>query len=109
MARSNRAGILLMLGSSLCVCVGQLFWKLGAANIMMFLLAGFVLYGAGALLMLCAYKFGSLSVLQPMLSMNYVFTLLLAWFVLNETITPMKFAGISIITISVILIGRADD
>ena len=106
---NNRIGIPLMLCSALCVCVGQLFWKLGAANVMVFLLAGFVLYGTGALLMLCAYKYGSLSVLQPMLSMNYVFTPLLARFVLNETITPMKFAGIVIITISVILIGRADD
>ncbi len=98
-----------MLCSSLCVCVGQLLWKLSALDSMGFLIAGFALYSVGALLMLCAYKFGSLSVLQPMLSMNYVFTLLLASFVLNEIITPMKFIGILIITLSVILIGRGGD
>ena len=109
MGKNNRLGILLMLCSSLCVCVGQLFWKLGAAGIVVFLLAGFALYGAGALLMLCAYRFGSLSVLQPMLSMNYIFTVLLASFVLDEIITPMKFIGIVIITGSVVLIGRGDE
>lgn len=109
MVKTNRIGILLMLCSSLCVCVGQLLWKLSALDSMGFLIAGFALYSVGALLMLCAYKFGSLSVLQPMLSMNYVFTLLLASFVLNEIITPMKFIGILIITLSVILIGRGGD
>ena len=107
--RENRTGILLMLVSSFCVCTGQLFWKLSSGGALWQLLLGFFLYGVGALVMLVAYRFGSLSVLQPMLSMNYIFTIFLAAFVLNEVITPTKLAGIAVITAGVILIGGGDD
>ena len=66
--QKNKKGILLMLVSSICVCVGQLLWKLSAMQGLIFMLAGFAFYGAGALIMIIAYKFGKLSVLQPMLS-----------------------------------------
>ena len=66
--QKNKKGILLMLVSSICVCVGQLLWKLSATQGLIFMLAGFAFYGAGALIMIIAYKFGKLSVLQPMLS-----------------------------------------
>ena len=69
--KKNKKGILLMLCASLCVCTGQLFWKLSDAHGLLFLLLGFGLYGLGALITLTAYRYGSLSVLQPVLSMNY--------------------------------------
>ena len=106
--RDNGKGILLMLVSSLCVCTGQLFWKLSAESVW-FLLAGFALYGAGALVMLTAYKFGSLSVLQPMLSFNYIFTVILACFVLHESIDITTILGIAVIFIGTILIGGGDN
>lgn len=107
--KTNGKGILLMLVSSICVCTGQLFWKLSAEGELLYLLAGFGLYGIGAIVMLIAYKFGSLSVLQPMLSANYVFTIILAWLVLNEQIQPSTLVGIAIVTIGVILIGGGDN
>jgi undecaprenyl phosphate-alpha-L-ara4N flippase subunit ArnE len=61
----------------------------------------------GAAAMLLAYKFGSLSVLQPMLSMSYLFAAVPASLVLNETITMHKAVGIAVITGSVILIGSS--
>jgi len=106
--RKNKKGILLMILSSLFVCTGQLFWKLATDGNIVYLLIGFILYGIGALVMLYAYKFGSLSVLQPTLSINYVFTIILAIFVLNEPITFMKIGGILIIILGVILIGGGD-
>jgi len=107
--RQNKIGILLMLISSIFVCTGQLFWKLFDSKSFHFLLIGFCLYGLGAVVMIVAYKFGSLSVLQPVLSMNYIFTIFLASFVLGEIITPLKLIGILIITFSVILIGGGDN
>ena len=50
--------------SSICACVGQLFWKLAMERGMLFMLSGFLFYGIGALIMLTAYRFGQLSVLQ---------------------------------------------
>lgn len=106
--KENGKGILLMLISSICVCTGQLFWKLSSKELL-FLLLGFALYGIGAIVMLIAYKFGSLSVLQPMLSFNYIFTVILAHFVLHEEIDILTYIGISIIFIGVVLIGGGDN
>jgi len=106
--KKNGKGILLMLFSSICVCIGQLFWKLSAESLI-FLIIGFALYGIGALVMLVAYKFGSLSVLQPMLSFNYIFTVILAYFVLHEQISPLTLIGIFIVFIGTILIGGGDN
>lgn len=70
---------------------------------------GFLLYGIGAILMLIAYKYGSLSVLQPMLSFNYVFSILLAHYALNEEIMVSDVIGIIIIIAGTVLIGGGDD
>ena len=107
--KKSKKGIALMLISSVCVCTGQLFWKLSGGSFSLYLFLGFLLYITGALLMLVAYKYGSLSVLQPMLGMNYVFALVLAVFVLGENITLAKSIGIALVTLSVILIGGAKD
>lgn len=107
--QKNKKGILLMLVSSLCVCVGQLLWKLSATEGIIFMLVGFFLYGVGALVMLVAYRFGKLSVLQPMLSMNYVLSIVLAAVVLKEEITLLKCIGVFIIITGVILIAGGDE
>ncbi|OJU12357.1 MAG: hypothetical protein BGN88_10740 [Clostridiales bacterium 43-6] len=107
--KKNKTGILLMLISSACVCTGQLFWKLSANGNLLFLLTGFCFYGLGALIMIVAYKFGSLSVLQPMLSVNYVISILIAPFFLSEPVTLFKIAGVLIIMTGVVLIAGGDE
>lgn len=112
--KKNRTGILLMLVSSLFACTGQLFWKLSsyqslAEYSLIILFIGFSLYGVGALFMLIAYRHGSLSVLQPILSMNYVLTIILSVTVLRETMTLLKVIGILVIMLGVVLIGGGDD
>ena len=107
--QKNKKGILLMLVSSICVCIGQLLWKLSATHGLIFMLAGFVFYGAGALIMIIAYKFGKLSILQPMLSLNYVLSILLAALVLHEAITLYKVIGVIIITCGVVMIAGGDE
>ena len=105
----NKTGIILMLFSSLFVCVGQLMWKLAVDRGLLWILAGYLLYGIGALIMLAAYRFGSLSVLQPMLSMNYVISIFLATFILKESADLCKMIGIITIILGVILIGGGDE
>lgn len=104
----NKKGILLMLIAAVFACVGQLLWKLSVTNGIWYMLLGFGMYGLGALLMLIAYRYGSVSVLQPMLSTNYVLSAVLGFFVLQEKITVLKAVGIIIITSGVILIGGGD-
>lgn len=105
----NRKGILMMLCAAVFACVGQLFWKLSTTNGILYMLIGFVLYGIGALLMLVAYRYGSVSVLQPMLSANYALSAILGILVLQEKISVLKVIGIIIITTGVILIAGGDD
>ncbi len=50
--QKNKKGILLMLVSSVCVCIGQLLWKLSAEEGILVLLAGFAFYGVGAMVMI---------------------------------------------------------
>ncbi len=107
--RKNRVGILLMVCSSICVCVGQLLWKLSAEGSFLYLIAGFAIYGVGALAMIVAYKFGKVSVLQPILSLNYILSLVLAATVLKETITLVKCIGVLILLAGVILIAGGDE
>ena len=107
--RKNKTGIILMLFSSIFVCIGQLLWKLSAEQDLLVLLMGFVSYGVGALLMLVAYRFGKLSVLRPMLSLNYVLSIVLAALVLNEYISVMKGVGVFVIIAGVILIAGGDE
>lgn len=106
--RMNKKGILLMLVSSICVCIGQLLWKLSAEKGIIVMLAGFAFYGVGALVMIMAYRFGKLSVLQPMLSLNYVLSIILAAVVLKESITLTKCIGVLVIISGVILIAGGD-
>ncbi len=105
----NKNGIMLMIISSLFACVGQLFWKISVTEGVSFLAIGFLLYGIGALVMIVAYKHGSLSVLQPMLSLNYVLSILLAVLILKEQITILKIIGVSAIILGVVLIGGGDN
>lgn len=107
--QKNKKGILLMLLSSICVCVGQLLWKLSAQYGILVMLTGFCFYGIGAFVMLAAYRFGKLSVLQPMLSLNYVLSILLAAFVLKESITLWKCVGVLVIIAGVVLIAGGDE
>ena len=108
--RRNRKGILLMLGSSMLVALGQMCWKLfqgmgfstpGVAT----LLLGFVLYSAGAVVMICAFRFGELSVLHPFLSASYVFAVIIGFFVLHETVSILKLCSIAVICLGLILLG----
>ena len=99
-------GVLLIIGSSICVCIGQLLWKLSYTHGLTYMIIGFGLYGMGALLMLYAYKFGKLSDLQPILSLNYVLTIVFARLILNEEISVIKFIGIMVIIFGVILIAK---
>ncbi len=85
-----------MLVSSVCACIGQLFWKLSAEQGILFLLCGFGFYGIGALVMLIAYRFGKLSILQPML---------LSYGILKERLTGKKIAGTCLILIGALFVS----
>jgi undecaprenyl phosphate-alpha-L-ara4N flippase subunit ArnE len=108
--KKNKKGIFLMMLSSVCACLGQLLWKKATAgeHFIFYLFLGIAVYGIGAVLMLVAYRFGKLSVLQPILSFNYVLSLVLGAVVLHENISYLNIAGVCIILLGVLLISGGD-
>lgn len=107
--KRNKVGIILMICSSICVCLGQLLWKLSVDGGFLFLIGGFFLYGIGAVAMIVAYKFGKVSILQPVLSLNYILSIILAATVLDEEITLIKCIGVLAIIVGVLLIAGGDE
>lgn len=103
--QKNKKGILFVICSAIFVCIGQLFWKVSLNLGWVFFLLGFVCYGIGAIFMITAYRYGELSVLQPMLSINYILGIVLGVLVLQESLTISKAIGIGVISFGVILIG----
>lgn len=102
--RTGWIGVVLMLICAVCLCTGQFIWKYYEG--LLPLIVGFGIYGLGALAMLCAYRFGSLSVLQPINSVSYVIAAVLGSIFFHETITAGKTAGIVTIMAGVFLLAR---
>ena len=106
---NQKKGISLMLFSAFVTCSGQLMWKLSATgnNQVWFLIIGFALYALGAILMISAFQFGEVSMLQPMLSIGFVISLVLGHIVLNESITAQKIMGVILIIVGMFFLGRS--
>ncbi len=105
-SKTDYRGVALMLLCAVCLCMGQFIWKRYDGALSM--IAGFAIYGLGALAMLIAYRFGSLSVLQPINSVSYIISAILGAAFFQETITLRKIAGIVIIMAGVTLLARGE-
>ncbi len=97
-----------MLVSALLSCTGQLLWKLADGGLGL-LFCGYVCYGLGMLCMLIGYRYGKLSVLHPVLSAGYVFSLILGAAVLGEPVGALKILGVAAVLCGVVLIGGGDE
>jgi drug/metabolite transporter (DMT)-like permease len=106
--KKNLKGIIIIIIASLLTSIGQLFWKISNGTDYKWLLIGFACYGIGAVCMVVALRFGSLSVLHPMLSFGYIFAIFLGNFVLKEQITAVQYLAILIIMVGVVFIGGGD-
>ncbi len=112
---NNRQAILLALFCTFFTSAGQLMWKMGVgklelSNLLTFLnlpfLLGFAFYGIGAVLMLMALKKGELSLVYPLIATSYVWVGLISPYLFpTDVMNIWKFAGITVILISVCLLG----
>lgn len=106
--RKNCKGIVFILFSAVLVASGQFFWKLSEGKSFLYLFLGFVLYGFGAILMMIAFKYGSFSVLHPMLCSSYVVSLIIGNLAFHEPLTLIKIIGVLIISLGVVFMGGSD-
>lgn len=93
-----------MIMSSVCVSIGQLFWKLSNTCGYLYLILGFLFYIAGSLVMIKAYHYGELHVLQPILSLGYILSLIFGIIILNEEVNVLNFIGVALIILGVFFI-----
>ncbi|MBI5390131.1 EamA family transporter [Candidatus Woesearchaeota archaeon] len=108
--------IVLVAICTIFTALGQLFFKLGSAHFslsdpLLFrnlpLLIGFLLYGAGAGLLIISLKYGELSVLYPIVSLSYIWVSLLSLFFLQEPMNLVKWLGIGAIVVGVSFIAKS--
>lgn len=116
--KNLKLGILIMLVCTFFTAAGQLFLKYGSVNFgwsMMGLfgnynlILGLILYGAGALLLIIALKFGDLSVIYPFVSLTFIWVMFISFWVLGEQINNFKIGAVFFIIFGVILIARGSD
>jgi undecaprenyl phosphate-alpha-L-ara4N flippase subunit ArnE len=70
-----------------------------------YVVLGIVCCGTGMIALLIAFKGGELSVLYPIISIQYIISAFLAVKYLKEKMNLLKWAGITAIIIGIILIG----
>jgi len=106
--KKNSKGIAFIIAASFATSIGQMLWKLSYNGKFSYILIGFILYGLGAILMIIALKYGSLSVIHPLMSLGYIFALILGTVVLKEIVTLYHILAVGIIMAGVLLIGGND-
>ncbi len=109
-------GVLLVLLASLLATAAQILFKRASATLVWNpiglianadLVAGFIIYGLVALIFVTALKDGELTILYPVLAMNYVWTSIAAPLLFPEdSLNILKVAGIVLIVAGVSAIGR---
>lgn len=71
------------------------------------ILAGLTCYAVSVVAWIMALSRVEVSMAYPMLSIGYLINALLAWWLLGETVTAMRIAGITIIIIGVVVVARS--
>lgn len=101
-------GIFLIVFSSLCVCIGQLLWKIAHTEGINYIIIGFIFYGIGSVFMILSYKYGKVSILQPILGISYIFSLFLGNIYLQENISLIKCCGVFLILFGIFFLAKSE-
>jgi drug/metabolite transporter (DMT)-like permease len=72
-----------------------------------FIILGVFCYGTGFLVWLVVLAKAEVSYAYPMISLGYVFTAILAWQLLGEHVTILRFVGILVTCLGVFIIARS--
>ena len=105
--------MLLMLLASLIGSSGAVLLKLGAMELHkgfwhilnLKLAAGVVVYLVSCYFFVLGIRHGELSVLYPMVSLGYIWTLVWARLFFHEAFTRQKFLGLALILLGVFFVG----
>jgi multidrug transporter EmrE-like cation transporter len=71
------------------------------------ILAGIACYAVSLVVWILALSKTPVSVAYPMVSLGFALNAGLAWWLLGESVTPMRMAGIGVIIVGVVLVARS--
>ncbi len=105
--------MLLVLAASLVGSFGAAFLKMGSAKVnrnpLSFLnphlAAGVALYLGSSVFYALGIRGGQLSILYPMVSLGYIWTMIWARIFFKEAFNRQKIAGLTLILLGVVLVG----
>lgn len=107
--RKLSLGIMLIVIAATLSSLGQLAWKFGADSTgnyaLILYVVGFIAAGAGMFFMMAAFRYGEVSILQPMMSLGFALSIVLGAIFLNEQITWYKLLGTAFIVAGSVLLG----
>lgn len=73
------------------------------------LLAGFVSYGIGAVLMILAFRGGEVTVLYPIVASSYVWVVIMSSFAFGEPLNALKIIGSLVLVWGIFFIAKGSD
>jgi len=106
--------MLLVLAASFVGSFGAVFLKVGAAKLHLGLrhlilnlplATGVILFVGSSVFYVLGIRDGELSVLYPLVSLGYVWTLIWSRLFFGEPVTRNKLAGLSLILLGILLVG----
>jgi uncharacterized membrane protein len=108
-----KSAIIIALVCTIFTAAGQLFFKIGSAKVVSIstffnlpIILGAFSYLIGSVLFIIALKKGELSVIVPLLALNFIWVGILSSVYLGEAINSTKWLGIISIVIGISFIGR---
>ena len=119
----NRGVFLVLLAAILCSVLGQFILKagakilgpIGAANLVEkviamatqpLIIAGLALYAVSSIGFIVVLSRANISIVSPLLSISYLFTVLGGKIVFNEPLPPLRLVGVGLIMTGVIFVLR---
>lgn len=113
MKDNKTKGYILVLIAATCASLGQLLWKFAAETsglpYTLFTIIGYVLAAAGMFILMASFAYGEVSVLQPMMSIGFAFSVFLGFIFLHEPITLAKILGVIFIVAGTIVLSRSPE
>ena len=109
--------ILIVVSCAFLAALAQLLFKFASEYfsfnpiswLNVFFISGLVIYAAVFFIFVWALKFGSVSILYPIMASSYVFVCFLAYFFLNESITLLRLLGIGLIIVGIGAITKSKE
>lgn len=84
--------------------VPMLLWKIATSP---YVVIGLAIYVGGLFFWLLALNRADLSFVYPFASLSYVLITLASWGILHESVPPLRWAGLVVICVGVVLVARS--